>query len=281
MTALGSYLQIAAITISLGAVASIVRFVDAPNQVAVFYRVVFASAFLVAGLLLARRGADLAATARRPAALAMGLCLAVHWICFFASIRTTSVASAVFTSTSTPIFLAVLGPLLLRDRLQPSALIATVVGMAGVAVMIGLDASGDVRPEGVSLGLAAAALGAMIVISGKYLGTTQNVATVTAVQTASAVVVLLPIALLSGAAVSPKDLVLLAVLGVGLTAISLTLYFQALRNVSVQTAGVLGLLEPLSAEVLAWIVLGEPLTLATGIGGALIVAGVMIVRPRG
>lgn len=276
-----AYVQIAALAIGWGTVSLIVRFVSAPSAVAAFYRVLFAGVTLGAGLGVSGRASSWWQVARRPEAAAMGICLAFHWLCFFQALRETSVASAVFATTSTPIFLALLGPALLGERPGRAALLATALGLSGIALMTGLGDPTEVRPLGVLFGLAAALLGALIPITGKRLGRTCAPATMVSVQTAVATIVLLPVALAAGLGVTLLDLALLALLGVAHTAIALTLYYRALQHVPVQTAGVLGLLEPVSAAVLAWALLGEPTSAPTVAGGVLIIVGVLLVRPRG
>lgn len=281
VTLRAAYLQIAALAIAWGTVSIVVRLVSAPSAVAAFYRVLFAGAALGAGLSVSGQARSWWQVARRPEATAMGACLAFHWLCFFQALRETSVASAVLATTSTPIFLAVLGPLLLGERPAREALLATALGLSGVALLTGLGDPAEVRPVGVLLGLIAAVLGALIPITGKRLGRTCPPATMVGVQTAVATVVLLPVAVVAGLGVTLIDLALLAVLGVAHTAIALTLYYRALRGVPVQTAGVLGLLEPVSAAGLAWLLFGESTSATTVAGGALIIVGVLVVRPRG
>jgi drug/metabolite transporter (DMT)-like permease len=276
-----AYLEVAALAIGWGTVSLIVRLVSAPSAVAVFYRVFFAAAAIAAVVAVAGRSGAWWEVVRRPAAAAMGVCLAAHWLCFFGAVRETSVASAVFATTSTPIFLALLGPLLLREGPSRVALVATGLGLAGVALMTGLGDPAEVRPLGVALGLAAALLGAFIPIAGKYLGRSSAAPTIVGVQTAVAAAVLLPVALPAGLVVTFTDLVLLVTLGVAHTALGLTLYYHALQRLPVQSAGVLGLLEPVSATCLAWLVLGEAASITTVLGGALIVVGALLVRPRG
>ena len=276
-----AYLLVAALAIGWGSVSLIVRLVSAPTSVAAFYRVVFAAAVVAAAVGTTGRAHEWWKLARRPAAAAMGACLALHWLCFFAALRETSVASAVFATTCTPIFLALLAPLVLREWPNAVAQTATGLGLAGVALMTGLGDPAEVRPAGVALGLTAALLGALIPVVGKYLGRSSTAVAMVGVQTAVAAVVLLPLALSAGIAVAPADLGWLAVLGVAHTALALTLYYRALQRLPVQTAGVLGLLEPVSAATLAWLVLGEAASVTTILGGGLIVAGALLVRPGG
>ena len=84
-------------------------------------------------------------------------------------------------------------------------------------------------------------------------------------------IVLLPLAAASGSGlVFHPDLAsagLLVALGVGPTAAAYTLYFRGLRTASASTAALLTLIEPLTAAVLAALVLGERLS-AAGLAGA-------------
>src|SRR5690606_41643046 len=83
-------------------------------------------------------------------------------------------------------------------------------------------------------------------------------------------VALLPLAVLAGPLVGtpgPADLTLLVSLGVGPTAVAHGLYLSALRRATPTTGALAALLEPVTAAVLAVLVLGEPMTLLTVVGG--------------
>ena len=68
---------------------------------------------------------------------------------------------------------------------------------------------------------------------------------------------------------------LLAALGTGPTAVAYTLYFRGLRKAPASTAALLTLIEPLTAAVLAALVLGNRLS-AAGITGALLLLAAVI-----
>lgn len=280
MTRLQGYLAIIASTIVWGSVSLIVRLVSAPLTVVVFYRVAVAALALVAVLALTGRARSLLLPAAASVGMVgLGVLLAVDWLVYFAAIRMTSVASAVFAATSAPVFIAVLGPLVLRERPRSAALLATVLAVGGVGTMTVLDGSGEVRIPGVALGLASALTYASVVVAAKRLSSDYSPLVIAALQTAVAALVLLPFAGFAGIVVTPPDFGLLLLLGTVHTALVLTLYYYGLRQVPAQTAGVLALLEPLSASLLAAWLLSEPLTPATALGGALILAGVVLVRP--
>ena len=67
-------------------------------------------------------------------------------------------------------------------------------------------------------------------------------------------------------------------LGVVFTGIWTLLYARLLRHVRAQTAGILTFLEPVSAVLLAWVLLDDPIGPVTLVGGALVLAaGIAVV----
>ena len=75
-----------------------------------------------------------------------------------------------------------------------------------------------------------------------------------------------------------SELPYLLLLGVVFTALSGYLYIWLIRRVTAQAMGVLAYLEPVSAALLAWVILSEELGVAQVLGGALVVAaGIAVV----
>jgi drug/metabolite transporter (DMT)-like permease len=72
---------------------------------------------------------------------------------------------------------------------------------------------------------------------------------------------------------STGELGYLVLLGVVFTAVTGYLYVRLIRKVTAQAMGILAYLEPVSATLLAWLLLGEALTWQTALGGALIIVG--------
>ena len=69
-------------------------------------------------------------------------------------------------------------------------------------------------------------------------------------------------------------------LGVVFTGLTGLLYLTLLGHVTAQAAGVLAFIEPVSASLLAWALLDQSLTGAVLVGGALILAGGIVVVLR-
>ena len=70
------------------------------------------------------------------------------------------------------------------------------------------------------------------------------------------------------------------ILGIALTGVTGIVYVGALKWVPATTAGILAYMEPVSAALLAAVILGETLTPAVIVGGAAIVAAGVVVASR-
>jgi drug/metabolite transporter (DMT)-like permease len=83
---------------------------------------------------------------------------------------------------------------------------------------------------------------------------------------------------LAPAAVGPAGVGWLAAIAVVSTVAAVTLFFAGLRRVGPTAAAILSCLEPLVAVVLALAVFGEALATVQVVGGALVLAAVLVLR---
>jgi drug/metabolite transporter (DMT)-like permease len=273
-------LLIAGCATTWGIVGIIVREVDAPAMTIVFFRVALAALFLVAALAVIGRR-DLLSRPPWPV-LAFGVLLAVHWSLYFQAIKETSVASAVLVTYAAPIFVSLLAPFMLRERVPATSITALVVSAGGIA-LITLSGGGGgsaVRPLGIGLAVLAAITYALLLVLTKRYAADVEPVTLVCWESIVASVVLAPAALIGGClAVSQTDLAYLVVLGVVLTGGVNIVFVAALRWVPATTAGILAYMEPVSGAILAALLLGEALTAPIVVGGlAIVAAGVAVVR---
>lgn len=279
---LGS-LTIAACALSWGAIGIIVREVDLPAMAIVFWRVALSAAAVAALLAVARRR-ELFDLRGNRAAFALGVLLAVHWSLYFAAIKETSVASAVMITYAAPIFMALLAPVLIGERVPRVSVAALAVSIVGILLITlsGGDGSGEVRALGVALAVLAAVTYAFLIVLVKRWAAELHPVTFVLYQSATAAVVLLPAAVAGGLALEGREIGYLLVLGVVLTGLTGVVYIGALHLVAATTAGILAYVEPVSAAVLAALLLGEGLGPGVVAGGlAIVAAGVAVVLRAG
>src|SRR5919199_4136939 len=188
-------LSVAGLAASWGFIAIIVAHVRLDAAVLAFYRVAIAAAALLA-VLVALRRLDLAALPRpRAKMLLVGGGLGGHWFLYFETIKLASVAVAVVTVYTAPIFLALLAPLALPERRSRAALVALAPGAAGIALIaFGGNGGTHARPLGIACGLAAGVTYALLVVGTKQLSSRLAVVTVQLWAMIAAAAVLAPAA---------------------------------------------------------------------------------------
>ena len=273
-------LSVAGLAASWGFIAVIVAGVDLDASALVFWRLTLAALAVAVGIFAWRRLELFRLPRLRARTVLAGAGLGLHWFLFFLTIKLASVAVAVLCVYTAPIFLAALAPLVLPEARSRVALLALVPAGAGLTLiaLAGEDGSA-VRPLALAAGLGAAVSYAGVVIATKHLTARLPVATLELWYFTVAALVLAPF-LVGADRILPRgaEIAYVLLLGVVFTAVSGVLYVWLLRRVTAQAVGILAYLEPVSAALLAWAILGESLGAAVIVGGVLVVlAGLLVV----
>jgi drug/metabolite transporter (DMT)-like permease len=181
-----------------------------------------------------------------------------------------------------PVLVALVAPRLLGERVQPAVLAALGVAVVGSMLVLGPGASGA-PAAGIALALVAAVLLAVLIVNAKILSRYHDGVRLAFLQVAVATATLLPVVAVDNDGwPSPVSLGWLVVLGLVHTAAALVVYFQALGRIPATSVSVLAYLEPAAGVLFAWWILSEQPSVATIIGGGLImVAGLLVVRAGG
>ncbi len=274
-------LSIAALAAVWGFISVIVADISLDATVLVFYRLALASLTVGALALAGRRGGLLRPPAAWRGVAALGFVLGAHWTLYFLTIKLSSVAVAVVTVYTAPLFLAAAAPIFLPETRSRVALVALVPAACGI-VLIALagNGGGHVRPLAVVTGLAAGATYAMLVVGVKRLRLRSlHPVTIAFWSYCVAALAVAPLLVVSGRVLpsSGHEVGAVLLLGIFFTGVCGVLYVTLVGHVTAQSVGILAFVEPVSASVLAWAVLGQPLGLAVLLGGALVLAGGIIV----
>jgi drug/metabolite transporter (DMT)-like permease len=207
---------------------------------------------------------------------------------FWAQTRIASGLAAVLNAT-TPLFAALLAHGLTRDeRLTPARLSGVLLGLGGVAVMVG---PGVLGAAGASLLAELAVLGAALsyalagIFGRRFARAGLSPMATAAGQIAASTALLLPVALTVDrpwALPAPSAAALGAVLGLALlcTALAYVLYFRLLARAGATNLLLVTLLIPVSAILLGTLFLGERLETRQIAGMALIAAGLAAIDGR-
>ncbi|HVF75931.1 MAG TPA: EamA family transporter [Acidimicrobiales bacterium] len=257
-----------------GTIPLLVRKVEVPTVALVFSRVGIAAVGL--GVLLAVRRRRLTGLPAGRSALAAAL-LAVHWSAQFAAYRRLPVAVVILVIYLSPVGMAVLARRLLGERVERRTAGALGIALVGFVVIAAPEVEGPGDPVGLALAVFAAATYALVIVVGKPLAQQAGAVSATFVEMAGAAALLAPLALAADWGEPRWAWGWLVVLGLVHTAAATAAYLAAVAVLPTARAGVFGYLEPASAVVLGWAVLGQRPTLATAAGGLLIVAAGIVV----
>jgi len=215
--------------------------------------------------------------------LPVGAAYAATLILFVLANRLTTAANAIFLQATAPLYILILGPLLLRESARRSDLVFMAVVGTGLALFfVGREVPTVTAPDPSAGNLLAAASGvtwALTVIGLRWIGRAGS-GTVSAIVpvvagNAIAFLVCLPMALPMPAG-RPLDWILIAYLGVFQIGLAYFLLSAAIRNVSALEATLLLLLEPALSPAWAWLVHGEEPSAWALVGGALIVVTTLV-----
>jgi len=243
-------------------------------------RVFFASLALAIVLWLGRRPMKITPS-RDLALLALcGLVLAAHWTMFFQSVRVSTVAVALLSYSSFPVFTALLEPLAFRERWDAASLLVALVCVIGVFLIVpGFGLANPVL-QGVLWGLGSGLTFTVLALLNRKLAEGRSSLTVAFYQDLFALVFLAPFAFVSRVELTGRTLGLLAVLGIFGTAAAHTLFISGLKRVRVRTASIISTLEPVYGIALAVLFLKESPAPRTLAGGALILAAALVITAR-
>ncbi|OHY51069.1 permease [Shewanella algae] len=205
-------------------------------------------------------------------ALLLGVIVSLHWVTYFAAMQLSSVAIGMIAFFTYPVMTVLIEPWFTGSRLHLRDLVSGLAVLLGVILLIPEPSLGNDVTLGILVGVVSAILFTARNLLHKRYFTAYSGQQAMFYQTAVAVLVLAPWHSLDTADISNQTWGLLLLLGVVFTAVPHALFTSALRYLSAKTVGLVACLQPFYGAMLAWLLLDESLTLATAIGGTLVVA---------
>lgn len=192
------------------------------------------------------------------------------------------VASAV--GALQPLLVALLAVVVLGQRLTARTVVAATMGVAGVSLLVlrsktGLDTVGVLAALG-----AAVSMSVGVILTKRWVSPASLLAT-TGWQLTAGGLLLVPVALATEGLpshVTGENLAGYAYLALVGSVLGYTLWFRGLRALPPTDVTFLGLLNPVVAAGLGWLVLGQTLTPLQALGGTVVLASLLVaqLRPR-
>ena len=211
-----------------------------------------------------------------------GVMLSLDLAAWHLSLTMTSVANATLLANLAPVFVTVIAFVFFRARTSGVFLLGLVLALAGVVILKGGPAAignGDLGGDGIAM-IAAFFYACYILAIGRLRSRFDTIR-IMLWSTASAAVFIFPIALIHEGHMLPASLYGWSIL-FGLAFIShaggQVAITYALAYLPPAFSSLTLLLQPVVAAILAWALLNEAIGTMQALGGAVVLAGIMVAR---
>jgi drug/metabolite transporter (DMT)-like permease len=194
-------------------------------------------------------------------------------ISFIFAITHTSVANTLIILSTTPLFAAIIGRLLLHEKIQPRTMFVILLVAIGIAVI----ASGSTAQQGRLAGDLAAILGSFFLACGfSFVRRFPGISSFAAISTGGLLTAILILPLAAPLSVSQADIGYLLIMGLYMLPIATALLFLGPRYIPAPEVGLLLLLESILGPVWVWLALGEQPGNSTLLGGVIVLSTLVI-----
>ena len=179
-----------------------------------------------------------------------------------------------------PAWVALLGALRKTERLTPVRVIALTLALAGVTIMVGAP-TGKLNPIGVLLALTSALLYSAYLPALEHVQAGVPAMIATFLLIAGAAIAFMVVALLAGDLFVPAGTVVwteILVLSLVSTVIAFLTLLKGLAVLGPVRTAIIATVEPFFTATLGILVLGNPLSMTTLVGGILIAGAVLLIH---
>ena len=264
------------------------RFIDFPSGLIAVVRGATGVLFLVAVVLCLSKPFNWQGIKQNWGKLLLaGGFLGTNWVILFEAYQHISVAVAELFYYTNPLFVILLSPLIMKDKItvrQLGCVLAALVGMVLVSGLYTLNVNLQ-DSWGILLAVTAAAEVAGLIFVNKHIGEIGTYERAV-IQLVAATLVLLPYVFLTEdfSAIDftdSKSWVLTLLVGMVHTGVAYYLYYNGIANLKAQEICILGYTDPFMAIVWSSAVFGETLGMVQIVGAVLILGSMMYAELRG
>jgi drug/metabolite transporter (DMT)-like permease len=278
--------------------AILIRFAqrEAPSLVVATYRLGIAT-LVLAPIALMRSRQEIARINRKLAGMIIftGVVLGLHFATWISSLEYASVASSVVLVTSSPLWVALLSPLIIKERLSKTIFVGLILALIG-GVVVGLSDNCSLTAAGIRcedfssffggraiwgniLALAGAWLVAIYLLMGRLIRPSISLIPYTFLIYGVAAITLLILTIISGSPLtgySPTAYLWFAALAFIPQLLGHTSFNYALKFITASFVSIAILCEPVGTTIMAAFLLNEPPTWLEVAGGVLLLIGIYI-----
>ncbi|MCX6818806.1 MAG: DMT family transporter [Candidatus Aenigmarchaeota archaeon] len=200
---------------------------------------------------------------------------------YFNAFKLTTISNSILVHYTAPIFVAVLAPFLLKEKLERITIAALMLSFFGLLLILYSSLNINTSWLGILFALASGVMYAFMIIAYKKILRHLGVYVVNFYRFVLGTLVLLPFVLIEKPVFMQADIYWLIIFGLVFAILAVSLNIEGIKRVKAQHVGIIGYMEPVAGTLYAILLLSEIPTLFTLIGGAFIIlGGYLVIRAK-
>jgi RarD protein len=210
-----------------------------------------------------------------------GIALGGNWIFLYQSYDHTTIANATLGYYFAPVFVMILSPFVLREKLSIKKMVCIGVAIIGMLMIVGEGVSSSSSEDilGLSFGLIAAAFYAALLLLNKFIKDMGKLE-MTIIQLGTTTLLLIPYVFMTSGfgifEVSGSSIPFILILGIINTGIGFWLFFSGMEKLKGQSIAMLSYVDPFVAILISAMILHEQMTIDQMLGGALLLGSTIV-----
>ncbi|MAQ47715.1 MAG: EamA family transporter [Flavobacteriales bacterium] len=209
----------------------------------------------------------------------IGLITAIHWVCFFESIKLSNVSLALICLSTISLFTAILDPILQNKPISFHEIVLSLIVTIGIIIIFNFESG---YSKAILLSITSAFCGALFTIfNHRLIKKNHKAMIITAWEMLGGVMCILIYLFLqneinSNIIPNKKDIIYILILGLFCTAFAFSASIEIMKKISPFTVNLTVNLEPIYAIILAIIIFGESELMSREfyIGGFIIISSI-------
>jgi len=269
--------------IIFGTIGVFVRYIDLSSSEIALLRGLIGSLFLMTAMFVMKKKFSWALVKANALVLVLSsIALGGNWIFLFQAYKHTTISNAALSYYFAPVFVLILSPLVLKEKLSARKIICIAVAMLGMLLIVGnggLSTSGLDDLIGIGYGLMAAVFYASLMLFNKFIKNMDGLET-TLIQLGTATLLLLPYVFFTEGfgilEVSRSSIPFILILGMVHTGIGFLLFFSGMQKLKGQSIAALSYVDPITSLVISAVILQEQMTFVQMLGGILLLGSTFV-----
>ncbi|MFL0195243.1 DMT family transporter [Clostridium sp. WILCCON 0269] len=281
---MNSKIKIITSMLIFGSIGVFVTNINLPSAEVAFFRAAIGSLFLISAAFFRNEKISFKSISNNLLLLIVsGIALGLNWLSLFQAYKYTTVPKATLSYYFAPIFVIILSPIVLKEKLTWTKIMCIIMALVGLFLILNLTGNDMTASyndlKGILYGLLGAVLYASVILMNKFIRNLSGFET-TLIQLIMACITLFLSILykssLNISVISHKTWTFIIVIGIIHTGIAYLLYFTSIKELSGQSIAILSYIDPISAVFFAAVFLWQTMAPVQIAGGILILGSTFL-----